>query len=174
MKPKQQLVDQTETNPHAIERRYRGEQEYDMDLYKLSVAEDAKNANTPDDPIILKQPHSHIFRTYDSDGRPLSRSSAITGHFHEVKVIPQGKGKSPLLEIGPAVHEVRRRKGKSFVKAVERVDASGKEEDVMRQHTHTYEYVDSRRIALRKVNIEAVKVHTAEANKTAPIPGVQG
>lgn len=146
----------TPTQPHAVSgsnasgsagkaRIYRGTQEVDHDLFKLSMAEMRKNVSYTDRPDWQKFEHCHIFHTVDSNGKPQEACSAVGGHFHLVKVINE-PGKVPALEIsGPKRHMNVKREG-VLTKIVADVEGD--------THTHDYMYIRSERIALRKTNAE--------------------
>lgn len=158
--------EQIKTKAPVVERRYHGSQVLEHDCYKLAPAPLLRNVSFSDIPDIQKFEHSHIFHTIDSDGRKQENCSAIGGHFHRMKVthVPGG---APVVECvtGP-MREVRRRVKGQFVKVVEPVPG---EDD----HRHDVVYLHSEKISLRSVNVEAVRVQQVDAQKTAPIPGVQ-
>lgn len=166
-------------------RVYRGQNTFDHDLYKLELGYFMRNRAflDGDQPDWEKIEHVHHFHSIDSDGKRLTRCTAIAGHFHEMKLMHNHfdsdkrphvdapncwcfEGSPATYECGPAMREVRRKVSGRMVKGVEALSYD--------PHTHSVSYVRSDRIELRKTNAEAVNVIAAEANKTAPLPGVIG
>lgn len=156
-----------------VERRVSDTKEIWSDTFKLLVAPYLKRdglASHPDeDPsAFVEAEHVHFYRTYDSDGKSLDRSTAIGNHFHVVKtaVNPDDpEGPPQILEVsGPMRLGKKRKQGRWVVEPVPLNDYD--------DHTHGVEYVKSGKIKARTTNIEAIKVVAADANKGAPVPGV--
>lgn len=143
------------------------------DLYKLEVAPCKKAlGHSEDDPQLFDAEHVHFFHTVDSNGKILSTSGAIAGHFHEMEVIPNEDPTLPpkvRCASGPMQMVKRKVKGR-YVKVAEPVVIMGELDD----HTHQVTYLRSDLISHRTINPQAVNIQAQEAQKTAPIPGVAG
>lgn len=121
-------------------RIYSNENEVDLDTFKLKVAHFLKNPA----PWIKnakhiewqKMEHSHIFHTFDSQGRKMAKACMTGGHTHSVKVT-EVDGEFEL-EIGPAMTE----KGEFLPHD---------------SHTHGWEYLKSDKIKIQSMNQDAAK-----------------
>lgn len=156
-----------------------------IDLFKLKVAKDRinvapsqvgdKSAVVDQDfePQYVDREHIHFFHSYDSSGKKQTKSTMIAGHFHPIEVIPaKGAGKHPTIKVGPAMKEVKRKdpRTKKWVIAYQPADEGlepGEE-----AHTHKWEYMWSQETQVRAVNLKAVALEQAEAQKQAGPKGV--
>lgn len=143
------------------------------DLYKLEVAPVIKNVGTAekyeDDPSsFVEFEHTHPFRTRDSDGKFLSRSSSIGGHHHVLELEPNPKGSDhpPVVKsCSPPMKLVRKKiKGQWQV-----VDEPANDYD---DHTHEVTYIRSDKTQARVQNIEAQKVIAFIGAKGSAVAGV--
>jgi len=156
-----------------IEHSFSKLQEFKSSMFKLMPAPVLKRiglANHPDENPQDFYPfeHTHVYRTYDSDGKQLAQSAAIGGHFHIVKLKPQGPGEDNLVpEIEsispPMVMSVKKIKGRRQQVAVELNDYDF--------HTHEAEYIRTDLVQARKHNVVAAMVEAQEAQKGAPPAG---
>lgn len=161
---------ESESKAQTQKRFYQGDREMDHDLFRLNVANMVKNVgvDAPDqEPTIVEMAHTHFFHTVDSDGRPQTHSVYIGGHCHKMTVLPASEpGEVPTVICGPAVREVRKKHRGKFIKVWENLPDD--------THSHEVQYIRSDKIRLRTANAEAANVIAVEAQKTAPIPGIQG
>lgn len=149
------------------QRVFSGEQKVHHDLFKLTVAEALKNVSWTEVPDYVKAEHCHMFHTFDSDGRPQTLSTSIAGHFHVMKIESNGSGIPKVTcESGP-MKFVRKKVQGRWKKVMAPVNDAD-------HHRHDTVYIKSDEIAIRKPNMEAVNVVAHDAQKTAPIAGVQG
>jgi hypothetical protein len=90
--------------------------------------------------------HQHFFHTINSMGMEQKYTTATGGHFHEIKVIPQGNGQPPRVECGPALTKVTRRlpngSTKSFNAAIswEYINQNGELAVLKDEHKHDMVY----------------------------------
>lgn len=159
----------------GIERFYASSKEVDHDLFKLTVALMKKwmgyNKGEKDPEDLISAEHCHFFHTIDSDGKPQQFCSSIGGHFHEMKLVDNGDG-VPTVECvsGPLQFKFEAyRKNRSTKRRKVAVPANDYD-----NHKHDTEYVRSEKVALRKVNKDAVELVRIEAQNLAPIPGITG
>jgi hypothetical protein len=162
----------------------KGSQTVMIDHYKLQVAKDRinfapmqvgdKSAVVDQDfePQYVDREHVHFFHSYDSSGKKQVKSTMIGGHFHPIEVIPQGAGKRPKIVVGPAMKEVKRKdpRTKKWVIAYQPSDEGlmpGED-----SHTHKWDYLWSEEAQVRAVNLKAVALEQAEAQKQAGPKGV--
>ncbi len=142
----------------------------DHDLFKLLVAPLQRDVSWNDRPDIETIEHCHFFHTIDSDGRVQTYSTPTASHFHKMEVVPNADPTKPptvRCASGPLKWVRKRIRGK-MTKLVE----STSTEDCPDDHTHEVLYRCSNKVAVRTANAAAVAIITAEAQKTAPIPGV--
>lgn len=117
----------------------------------------------------LNMEHVHIFHTQTSDGKEQIHSNAVGGHFHILNVERAPKGKVPKVTCtsGPKRFVVQKDaygvKRKAIVDFNPGIDS----------HTHDVEYIGSSKVKPRTINPEATKVISSDAEKLAPIPGVE-
>lgn len=152
-------------------RVFKGQKKLHSDRYKLLVSNMVINKGIQgqeQDTDFINAEHCHFFHTVSSSGRTHTNSSPIGGHFHVMKVTPQGPGQPPKVECvsGPMKFVNKKVKGR-----LQKVAVPVNNYD---NHTHDVQYIDSMEVAQRQTNIEAVKVQTHMAQKEAPVPGVQG
>jgi len=159
----------TPKKSNTIQRRYKDSSKLHHDLFKLKVADMQKNIAWDGTEDLRSVEHCHFFHTVDSDGKVLTNSSAIGGHFHKMEVVVNDDG-VPMVKCisGPVrfAKKKNRRTGKW-----EKVIAPTNDFDY---HTHEIEYLKSEEITVRKTNIEAVQMQTTMAQKGAGVPGVMG
>lgn len=147
-------------------------------LFKLLPAKVSKDHGwDPEQPKIILHEHTHAFHTVDSSGKQMTQTSAVAGHFHEVKVIQSADPtERPTIEISHAKRLVRRtvRKG-VYRNFVEDYNETNDEGAAIRPHTHEYEYHGSDLIKVRTINPEFSKLQAELAQKAPkPIAGVIG
>lgn len=139
------------------------------DLFKLEVAECNMNKSWNDVPNLESVEHVHFFHTYDSDGRKMTKTNTVAGHFHAIEVEDQGNDKpAKIISVSPPMRELRRRIKGKFTKVFEPIDSALEDE-----HTHEITYRRTEIVDARQVSPNAVSIEAQEANKTAPIAGVQ-
>jgi hypothetical protein len=159
-------------NPEAqrSEKRVFGNKfEFKSDLFKLEVAECNIDKSWNDVPNLEAVEHVHFFHTFDSDGRKMMRSNAVAGHFHVIEYTEQGDDKPvKITKVSGPMKEVKRRIKGKFVKVIEPVTASLEDD-----HTHKPTYRRTENVVARQISAQAVTIESIEANKTAPIQGVQ-
>lgn len=147
-----------------------GKAQIKSDLFKLEVAACNVNKSFNDIPDIYEQEHIHWFHTYDSDGKKHIRSNAVSGHFHVIQYEEQGENKPvKILSVSGPMHEVKRKVKGRWLKVIEEV-SSTLEDD----HTHQITYKKTDIVEIRTQSPAAINVVAAEAQKTAPVPGVTG
>lgn len=154
-------------------RTYLNAQEYDHDLFKLTVAKMTKNVALPNTkPEFITLEHCHIFHTIDSAGKRQVVSTAVGGHVHEVKQVGEENG-VPILEIGPAMKFVIKKKYGKMTKILARVllekEGGADGGDLVDDHTHDYIYMGSEKIKARVVNPEFAKFETELKMKREPV-----
>lgn len=140
------------------------------DLFKLEVAECKVNKSYNEGDVDLyDQEHVHWFHTYDSDGKKHVRSNAVSGHFHMIEYQETGDDQAvKIISVSGPMHEVKRKERGRWVKKIEPVsDLLGDD------HTHEITYKKTDIVEIRTQSANAINLVAQEANKTAPIPGVQ-
>lgn len=112
--------------------------------------------------------HQHFFYTFDPDGRQLTTSTHIGGHFHIIEIEETGDENEPVkvVSVSKPMKWARKKVGNKFKK----VAVAALEVD---EHTHEAKYVKTDRVERRKVNVEVAKMQSAEANKVAGVPGIR-
>lgn len=160
-------------NPGRIEHSFSKMQEFKSSMFKLMPSPVVKRiglSNHPDENPQDFYPfeHTHVFRTFDSDGKQLHQSAAIGGHFHIITLKPQGAGEENLVpEIEsispPMVMTVKKIKGRRQPVATPLNDYDF--------HTHDVEYIRTDLVQARKHNVVAAMVEAQEAQKGAPPAG---
>jgi hypothetical protein len=165
-----------ETSVPTYRRSLSGMKQIFTDLFKLCVASvtkyegwDEANEHPDTHPSRFSHwEHSHPFRTYDKKGSKMNTCTPIAGHFH---VIEWDESKSddepPRIKSvsGPMVMKTVRKRGKLVKEPTPANDYDF--------HTHDVEYLRSCKVEVSTTNIEATKVIAYEAQKTAPIAGVE-
>lgn len=161
-----------EFNPNAQENQQRvfgNKFEFKSDLFKLEVAECHMDKSWNDVPNLEAVEHVHFYHTYDSDGRKMAKTNTVAGHFHLIEYQEQGEDKPvKIISVSGPMRELKRRIKGRFTKVNEPV--SDKLED---NHTHKITYRRTEKIQARQISPNAVNIEAAEAQKTAPISGVQ-
>lgn len=161
----------------GIKRSFTGTKEVFTDLFKLMVANVIKYEGW--EKPGLEHPdthpakfgsweHTHPFRTYDRKGDKQTTCTPIGGHFHVIEWAESADPDAPpqIKSVsGPMVMEKKIIRGRPT-----NVPVPANEFD---DHTHDVEYIRSSKIEFTTTNVEATKVIAYEAQKTAPIAGVQ-
>lgn len=168
-RPKKNQFDPQSAQPQQ-RRNIGGHGEVKSDLFKLDVAACMVNKSYNDAPDLYEQEHIHWFHTFDSDGKKHTRCNAVSGHFHVIETEDQGDDKPvKVLSVSGPMHEVKRRVKGRWVKVVEPVSATLEDD-----HTHAIIYKKTDVVEIRTQSANAINLVAAEAQKTAPIPGVSG
>ena len=143
---------------------------FKTDLFKLEVADCHMNKSWVEGHAELEAvEHVHFFHTYDSDGRKMNRSNIVAGHFHEIEFEEMDDGKPVKIKsVSGPMREVKRKKGLKFIKVAEPVHSILED-----THTHKIKYRRSEEVTARQISAEAINIATSEAEKTAPVDGVQ-
>lgn len=159
----------------GIERFYATSKEVDHDLFKLSVARMLKwmgyNKGEKDPDDLIPAEHCHFFHTIDSDGRPQQFCSSIGGHFHKMEVVDDGSGVPKVKCVSGPLQFKFENYRKNRANKRRKIAVPANDFDT---HTHESEYVRSEKVALRKVNVDAVELVRIEAAQTQAIPGIAG
>ncbi len=122
-------------------RLYSKDIEFDTDLFKLEEVDMIKNASWDDKkPIKVPMKHAHFYHTYDSNGRKMTKSASVGGHWHEMSVFVDKDG---LLK----------------AKCSQAINTKFGD-----KHTHKTVYLRSDRLKKRKLN-EAAQEYIANFNK---------
>jgi hypothetical protein len=143
--------------------------EFKSDLFKLEVAECNLNKSWNDIPMLESIEHVHFFHTYDSNGRKMARTNIVAGHFHVIEYEEQGGDKPvKILSVSGPMHEVKRKVLGRWQKVAESIS-----DTLQDDHTHKISYRRTERVQARQTSPQAANIEAAEANKTAPISGIQ-
>ena len=168
-RPKKLVASFNPETPQTQKRVFGSTFGFKTDLFKLEVAECNMNKSWNDKPSLEEVEHVHFFHTYDSDGRKMSRTNIVAGHFHVIESKDMGDDKPvKILSVSPPMREVKRKVRGVWTKVAEPVDSVLEDE-----HTHEITYRRSEEVKARQISPAAVNIEAAEAQKTAPIPGVQ-
>lgn len=159
-----------EIKPKAFERSFSKTRKIVSDVFKLMQATVLKQVGIEKD--YNKDPdsfkgfeHTHVFRTFDSDGKKHDRCCMTAGHFHDVVWEYDNDGKPVVASVsGPKVMIRKQIKGKWTQVAVAANDYD--------DHTHDINYLQSHEVEARTTNIEATKVIAMDAQKGANPGGV--
>lgn len=158
----------------VIQRNMTGKKEIFTDLFKLTTAPvikyegwDETNEHPQTHPNKFSTwEHTHPFRTYDKKGDRITTSTPIAGHFHVIEWEDNKDGVPTIKSVsGPMVMKRVKVRGRVVMQPT-----PANEYD---DHTHDVEYLRSCKIEFSTTNIEATKVIAYEAQKTAPIAGVE-
>ncbi len=157
------------------QRNMSGKKEIFTDLFKLMVAKvikyegwDEENEHPETHPNKFSTwEHTHPFRTFDKSGKKMDTCTPIGGHFHVVEWDDNGKDGVPTIKSvsGPMVMQKQKVRGVTKL-----VPVPSNEFD---DHTHDVEYLRSSKIEFSTTNVEAARVVAFDAQKTAPLSGVQ-
>ena len=143
--------------------------EFKSDLFKLEVAECNLNKSWNDIQMLESIEHVHFFHTYDSNGRKMARTNIVAGHFHVIEYEEQGGDKPvKILSVSGPMHEVKRKVLGRWQKVAESIS-----DTLQDDHTHKISYRRTERVQARQTSPQAANIEAAEANKTAPISGIQ-
>lgn len=147
----------------AQPRVYKGTQEIDHDLYKLSVATMRKNVSwEPKKPDIVRIEHVHIFHTVDSNGKKQNTCNQVGGHHHDIEVTHVNGG-APQIRVSEPRKYIRDEDGRKQSVPLNR--AGDRNGDF---HIHEVEYLGSERIKIRETNIEYAKFQAAMTAVQSP------
>lgn len=150
-----------EIAPKPFERTFSKTREIVSDVFRLEAAPVMKQVGIETD--YNKDPdsfrnfdHTHVFRTFDSDGKRHDRCCSTAGHFHDVVWEYDEAGKPVVASVsGPRTMSRKMVKGKWV-----QVSAPINNFD---DHTHDITYLQSHKVPARTTNIEATKVIAANA-----------
>lgn len=159
-----------------IKRNMTGTKTIFTDLFKLCVSKvikyegwDEANEHPESHPNKFSTwEHTHPFRTYDKKGDRMTTCTPIGGHFHVIEWEDNKDPEAPPViksVSGPMVMERRKVRGRTQM-----VPVPANEYD---DHTHDVEYLRSCKVEFSTTNIEAAKVIAYDAQKTAPLSGVE-
>lgn len=159
----------TESVTSAPEQRiYKNEIQIKSDLFKLELSKCNLNKGWNDSVNLEEIEHVHFFHTYDSDGKKMTRTNSVAGHFHVVEFKEQGPNKPvEIISVSGPMRDVKRKIRGRYHKVTEPVDSMLED-----NHTHDIAYRRSENVKMREVAPEAVNLVALEAQKTAPIAGV--
>lgn len=152
-----------------MQRSYIGSQKVDSDLFRLKLAKAQKNVAWGDVVRLEDVPHTHFFRTYDSDGKKLTMCASVAGHFHTIEYEDSADGVAKIKSVSKAQHMVRRKIKGQWKNVVEFLP-----EHLEDEHTHEIEYLMSTEVDVRQANPNAIQMIGADAIKGQSIPGVAG
>jgi len=153
----------------TAQRQFGDKSTFKSDLYKLEVAECTMNRSWNDIPNLDSVEHCHFFHTFDSSGKRMDRTNMVAGHFHAIEWRDNNDGKpAQIISVSGPMREVKRKIRGRFQKVIESVDAVLED-----THTHKVTYLRSEEIVTRQVSSQAVNIETQEAQKTAPVSGIQ-
>jgi hypothetical protein len=133
-------------SPSTIEpkRAFAKDQVIPSDLFKLEIAQMAKNVSGDDKkPIWQPVEHVHFYHTRCSDGKIQTTCSAVGGHKHEIKVTTD-------------------KAGNLIAKCSAPIGLS-KEVALLDKHTHEMTYLMSTEVTRRVYNNEAQKFLSTQA-----------
>lgn len=133
----------TKSAQKGSQRYLKADKEIISDTWKLKVTKFMRrmDRSPADRPIWEERDHSHIFRTYDSNGKELNTSNSVGGHYHEI--ITYEKDGELYAECGPPIYnKYSRDLNKNHYKAND-------------THTHELEFQGSDLIKMRKHNPKA-------------------
>lgn len=110
-------------------------------------------------PMIEKLTHQHIYRTYNSMGKKLTRTNSSNGHWHEIEVTPMADG-SVTVKCGPPMVEqiIVTKAGKQIKKivqnAIEEELEDGRIRRMVDDHRHELIYIGSEELSPQGVKKE--------------------
>ena len=147
----------------APERVMKGTREIVHDLFKLRPAMLKRNISWKYKlPSIIELEHSHVFHSIDGDTfQPNKYCAPVGGHFHEITVDwdRPGKDGGPLVTCGPALQIIKTRVDDEVITEIVPVEFEVHEKlkkkgrgDIVDNHTHEVEYIDSETLSARAQN----------------------
>lgn len=171
MANKKVYIEQSEVTEQPTQQRiYKQDVKIESDLFKLQMSKMKKDMdNNRDDPNLIQMEHCHVWRTYDSDGKPQQYCSPIGGHFHEITYEEDENGAVKITSVSPPLTW-----GAKKIKGRFKKVAVPLPEHLMDEHTHTTEYIESHRLNARQQNPIAANIIASDAQKVAPVAGVIG
>ncbi len=138
------------------------------DQFKATVEKMVRNdAFNENDERLIELEHTHLFRTFDSDGKRQTHAQSVGGHTHEIKWEQTPDGAAKIVSVSPPLKPVRKKVRGKFV--IEFVKANDYD-----HHSHEFNYVKSDQVEARRANAGAAQFIGAEAAKLSKIPGVIG
>ena len=168
-RPKKHAEFNPETQAPTQKRVFGNQFSFKSDLFKLEVAECMMNKSWNDVPNLEAVEHVHFYHTFDSDGRNMARTNTVANHYHIIEYKEQGEDKPvKIISVSGPMRDVRKKIKGKWVKVSEPVDSTLED-----NHTHEITYRRSEEITARQISPSAVNIEAAEAQKTAPIQGVQ-
>lgn len=130
----------------------KGARSFRTDLFKAEVASYRKNTSWKfAQPKLENVEHCHFFHTYDSNGRPQTKTNSVGGHYHEIKWKVDQSGEL-VAECGPPIvimdkdPETGKRFRKPRPKQLAYYSANANDGEgglIVDNHTHTMRYVHS-------------------------------
>lgn len=92
----------------AVTRVLKGAKVFHQDVYKLNVAKRLFNMSWKTyRPNLVEQEHCHFFRSCNDQGIENEYSTAIGGHFHEIKIEWDEDGKLKSAKCGPPLQKTQ-------------------------------------------------------------------
>ncbi len=160
---------QVEKKAEAPKRVYQNQYEFDTDLFRLKTQKTKKNTHwNKETPDWRSVDHEHFFHTYDSNGKKMTESNSVGGHFHIMEVKQSGDG-PPVVKCSAPKKYIHKKGRKVMVDASEIQDPDDAGYD---QHVHVVSYERSSKMTPRVANAEGIKLITEDSKKVAPIPGI--
>lgn len=148
-----------ETKPVPPQRKYKGHQEWDHDLFKLKLEKLKMNKSWIfRAPRLVDVEHCHFFHSVNPrTGAKNSRCTHIGGHFHEVEF--EWVNGKPVTKCGPAMKEVKVKLPgrKNYVTQVRPLSwpavnqKTGEELTLVDKHTHEIDYLWSETLSPKRL-----------------------
>lgn len=167
--PPQNVQAPTPVSVPAFERSFSKTREIVSDVFRLEAAPVMKqtgiNSDYNADPDSFREfDHTHVFRTFDSDGKMHTRCCSTAGHFHDIEWEKDETGHPVVKSVsGPKTMSRKQVKGKWVQVSIPVNDYD--------DHTHDVTYLQSHKVQARRANLEATKVIAANAQLGAPPAG---
>lgn len=142
-------------------------------LFKGSTEKFLKNHSyTPKVINIDHVDHTHFFHTINSMGMPQKYTTAVGGHFHEIKIIQKTPDEPPTIECGPALKKIVKSMPGGLSKTLyvpvtfKYIDQNdGQHKELVDKHSHKFEYKGSDVIQPNtKVNVVLPQEKTSYEN----------
>lgn len=168
MSKNESFKNESSKNIKTQQRLFQGTVEIHSDCFKLLVASGNVNKSWNGGVDLQTYEHVHWFHTYDSDGKKLTTSNSVGGHFHIIELEDSGDGIPKVKSVSGPLRKARKK-----VRGKWQVIDEPLPEELEDNHTHKIEYIKSSKVAMRTIDPRAVAIQTEEAQKTAPIEGVR-
>lgn len=167
---------QAEAQPKVAPRiniRNRHDVSFRHDVFMSSEEECVRNVGYEHlKPMLVKQRHKHVFHSHNNQGKKLSRTGSMLGHWHDVEHYVDANG-DIKAKCGPPMHEVTiqdeetgliftRIEQVGFEELIKTGANAGKRVIHQDQHTHTLEYLGSEELNTLAIN-QKLKEERAEA-----------